>query len=78
MLNENPSPPKPGARGGCWCDHSRDEEGQGVPKLTLGTLTMKTLSKIFETEVLLLHYETREKQNWEGCGGWGGTPMPQD
>lgn len=47
MLNENQSPPKPGARGGCWCDHSRDEEGQGVPELTLGTLTMKTLSKIF-------------------------------
>ena len=53
---------------------SRDEEGQGVPELTLSTLAMKTPSKIFETEVLLLQYETREKQNWGGCGGWGGTP----
>ena len=50
---------------------SRDEEGQGVPELTLSTLAMKTPSKIFETEVLLLQYETREKQNWGGCGGWG-------
>lgn len=47
MLNEGPSPPKPGARGGCWYDHSRDEEGLGVPELTLSTRTMKTPSKIF-------------------------------
>lgn len=53
---------------------SRDKEGQGVPELTFSTLAMKTPSKIFETEVLLLQYETREKQNWGGCGGWGGTP----